>query len=256
MVRGSALGSVSDMQAAGLVLTSYQDSLARVMDIVANNVANINTTGFKRQEVAFETYMMHPTPQDKWSFSVENGTYRDTSSGPSVDTGNPLDVALQGQGYFAVETPEGVRYTRAGAFMMNADGEIVTPAGYKLLGDGDQAITLPADASDITISADGVVTAKSGTASVQAGKLRAVKFANEQELQIVGNGLYQTSQPAETDTEAHFVQGAIEQSNVQSVTEITRMIDVSRSYQQVLHLLDLENQRETNAINRLGKATA
>lgn len=246
------------MQGASLVLTSYQDSLMRAMDITANNIANANTTGYKRESVAFDTYVIRPEPTETFKFAVENGTYRDTAQGPTLTTGNPLDVAIQGQGYLQVQTSAGVRYTRAGALQLNNEGDVVTAAGDKVLGDGGQPITLPSDAQDILIGGDGTISVKSGnsTEANQVGKLGLVKFENELALSPVGANLYASDETPEPDTQSVLVQGSIEQSNVQSVAEMTRMIDVSRSYQQVVHLLDTENERQTKAIQRLGKATA
>jgi len=246
------------MQGAGLVLTSYQDSLTRAMDITANNISNVNTTGYKRENIAFDTYLSRPEPKQTFQFAVENGTYRDSAQGPTMTTGNPLDVAVQGVGYIPVQTASGIRYTRAGAFQLNHEGDIVTAMGDKVLGDGNQPITLPEDAQDILIAPDGTVSALSGTTTEASivGKMSMVKFANELELSPVGNGYYSTSQTAEPSVDTKLVQGAIEQSNVQSVTEMTNMINVSRTYQQVVHLLELENERQKSAIQRLGKITA
>ncbi|HAX91983.1 MAG TPA: flagellar basal-body rod protein FlgF, partial [Rhodospirillaceae bacterium] len=246
------------MQGAGLILTSYQDSLARAMDITANNVANVNTTGYKRENVAFETYLIRPAPTQTFQFAIENGTYRDAAQGSSIVTGNPLDVSVQGEGYIPVQTNEGIRYTRAGAFQMNNDGDLVTAAGDKVLGDGDQAITLPLDAREILIGPDGTITAQSGssTSVTQVGKLAIVKFQNEQAMALVGGNLYSTTEAPEPATDSRVVQGSIEQSNVQAVAEMTRMIEVSRAYQQTTHLLELENERQSKAIQRLGRATA
>lgn len=246
------------MQGASLVLTAYQSSLARAMDVIANNVANVNTTGYKRENIAFDTYLSRPTTTDSFQFSVDSGTYRDAAQGPTLMTGNPLDVTVQGKGYFQVQTEGGIRYTRAGAFQLNSDGEIVTASGEKVLGEGDQPIALPTDARDILIGPDGTISALSGAggAAIQAGKLRVVKFIDEQALQPVGNNFYQTDQAPEPDPDSRVVQGAIEQSNVQSITEMTRMIDVSRSYQQVVRMLETEHDRMRNAIQRLGKITA
>jgi flagellar basal-body rod protein FlgF len=246
------------MQAASLVLTSYQDSLSRALDVVANNVANVSTSGFKREEIQFETLISRPTPTEQIHFGVDRGTLRNTSPGPLLTTGNPLDVAIQGDGYFQIQTKTGVRYTRNGVFVLNALGEVVTPSGDKLLGDGDQAITLPEDAVDINIGADGIVSVKSGTGKdvTQVGKLKAVKFDREQELQNLGNGLYSATEQPKPDEKSFIVQGMVEQSNVQSVTEITHMIEILRSYQQVVHMIDNEHQRMTAAIDRLSKTTA
>lgn len=246
------------MQVSGLVLTNYQDALTRALDVVANNIANVNTTGYKRQEVQFETLVNRPTPSEQINFGTDRGTLRNTAQGPLLTTGNPLDVAIQGEGYFPIQTQTGMRYTRGGSFVLNGEGEIVTPTGDKLLGDGDQPITVPDDARDITISADGTISAKSGTGKdvTQLGKLKIVKFSREQDLQITGNNLYSASETPQPATDSVLVQGMVEQSNVQSVNEITNMISILRNYQHVMRMLDQEHQRMTTAINRLSKATA
>lgn len=245
------------MQGAGLVLTSYQDSLRRAMDIVANNVANVNTTGYKRENIAFDTFLSQPTPKDTFQFAVDSGTYRDPQSGPTMMTGGSLDVAIQGKGYFPVQTAAGIRYTRAGSFQLSAEGDLVTPDGHQVLGDGNQIISFPADAKEILISGDGTITAQSGAGTtVQVGRLVAAQFADEQSLLPVGDSLYLATQQPETESSTKMIQGAIEQSNVKGIEEMTRMIDVSRTYQMVSRLLEKENQRQLDAVKRLGKISA
>ncbi len=245
------------MQGASLILTSYQDSLGRAMDIVANNVANVNTTGYKRENIAFDSYLIKPTPKDSFKFAVDYGTYRDVAQGATIVTGNPLDLAIQGKGYFPVQTEAGIRYTRSGSFMLNAEGEMVTPAGLKVLGDGDQPIVFPTDAQDILISSDGTITAKTGGGStIQVGTIRPVQFENEQSLTPLGDNLYAATEAPMTESDGVVVQGAIEQSNVQAIEEMTKMIEVSRTYQLVTRLLEKESQRQSKAIERLGQITA
>jgi flagellar basal-body rod protein FlgF len=246
------------MQGASLILTAYQDALSKAMDVVANNVANINTTGFKREELKFDTLLSQPTTQDKYQFAIDKGTFRDTEQGPSLKTGSPLDLAIQGAGYFQVQTSAGTRYTRSGAFQLNSQNQIITANGDKLLGDGDSPIIIPEDANEVVISADGVVSTRTGNSnnSTEIGKLKLVKFQKEQAMQMVGNNLYNTSETPQTDTDSGVVQGMLEQSNVQSVTEITNMIEINRTYATAVHLLDTESQRMKDAITRLSKASA
>lgn len=246
------------MRGTGLVLTAYQDSLQRAMDIVANNVANVNTTGYKRENVSFDSYLAQPTKDDAFLFAIDSGTYRDEVQGATITTGNPLDLALQGPGYFAVQTAAGTRYTRAGSFQVNSAGEIVTASGEKLLGDGGQPIVLPDDSQDLLIAPDGTVSVMSGTstASTQVGRVRTMKFANEKGLMPVGNNMFSSNDTPTPDEDSHIVQGALEQSNVQAISEMTHMIQVSRSYEMVVHLLDREHQRQSDAISRLGKVAA
>lgn len=246
------------MESPSLVLLSNQEALQRAIDIVANNVANASTTGFKREGIEFDTLLSQPTPDESIDFVVDRATYRDASSGPVEITGNPLDLAIQGAGYFAVQTPQGTRYTRAGTFQLNTDGQIVTLAGDQLLAEGDQPISIPTTASEINISADGFVTARvdHGASLAQLGHITLKKFANEQTLQPTGNGLYATNQEGEPADSSSIVQGALEQSNVQAVTEITQMIQIMRNYEQTVNLIGQENQRIDNALATLSKTTA
>lgn len=245
------------MQSPSLVMASYQQSLQRVTDVVANNIANANTTGFKRQSNLFDTLVVQPATGQPIHFAVDAGTYRDTSQGAMQKTDNPLDLAIQGKGYFQLETPQGPRFTRGGAFVLNSAGEIVTVAGNKLLSDGGQPIVLPGDANDIHISDDGVVSARVGNAAevTQFGRIVPVKFANEQKLITVGSNLYRSDTPPEPDPDSRVAQGMVERSNVESMRELTTLIEITRSYTQLSRLLDQDNQRRADAINKLARVS-
>jgi flagellar basal-body rod protein FlgF len=247
------------MQAPSLVLLSGQMALSQAIDVVANNVANASTTGFKREGIEFDSLLTSPTPGKKpISFVIDRATYRDTANGPIVPTGNPLDLAIQGPGYFEVQQPNGsTAYTRAGSFQLNADGEIVTLSGLRVLGDGGQAITLPSTVSEINVSGDGFITARTdnGKDLAQLGKLPVVTFDNEQQLQSAGNGLYTTGQTPTPATNSAIVEGSLEQSNVQPVIEITNMIRIMRTYEQVTNMISMENARHSAAIDKLSQTT-
>jgi flagellar basal-body rod protein FlgF len=246
------------MESPSLVLLSNQEALQRAMDIVANNVANSSTTGFKRESIQFDTLLSQPAPDEPLDFVVDRATYRDSSSGPINSTGNPLDLAIQGAGYFPIQTPQGTRYTRAGTFQLNPDGEIVTSAGYPLLGQGEQPITIPSTAFQVNIAPNGDVTVRvdDGVSLLEVGKLEVDSFDNEQGLQPTGAGLYTTSEvPAPVDN-PDIVQGALEESNVQPISEITNMIQIMRFYEQTVNMIGQENQRLDNAIDKLAKTTA
>jgi len=245
------------MESPSLVLLSNQEALQRAMDIVANNVANASTSGFKREGIEFDTLLSRPAPDETLDFVVDRATYRDVSNGPISPTGNPLDIAIQGAGYIPVQTAQGTRYTRAGTFQLNTDGQLTTLAGDVVLGDGDQPISVPSTTTEINISADGFVTARvdKGASLAQLGKLSVVKFDNEQALQAQGRGLYATEQQPQPAAGSGIVQGALEQSNVEPVVEITQMIQIMRSYEQAVNLLGQENVRLDNAISTLSKTT-
>jgi flagellar basal-body rod protein FlgF len=247
------------MLSPSLVLLSNQTALAQSMDIIANNVANASTTGFKREGIEFDTFLSRPAPNKTINFVTDRATYRDTSTGSITPTGNPLDVAIQGSGYFAVHTPDSqTRYTRGGSFHLDPQGQLVTQAGLPVLTDSGAAFTIPNTVQNITITSDGYVSARvdKGTALSILGKIGVATFADEQAMQPLGNGLYTTTQSPQPATDrAVLVQGSIEQSNVQPVSEMTDMIRISRSYQQATNLINQENERLTTAINILSKTS-
>lgn len=246
------------MYTSNLVLLSNQLALSRSMDVVANNVANASTTGFKREGIEFDTLVNRTAPNRAISFVFDRATYRDASTGPIETTHNPLDLAIQGQGYFQVQAPDGsTRYTRAGSFTLNSSGQLTTLAGYPVLGDGGQPVTIPESASQINVSGDGFITARVGAeaALAQLGKIGVVTFANEAGLEPVGNSLYAASEVPQPSTSSTIVQGAVEQSNVQPVTEITNMIKIMRAYEQSANLISQSNTLQNDAITRLSKTT-
>lgn len=246
------------MQSPSLVLLSSQQALQRAMDIIANNVANASTTGFKKQGIEFDTLLTPTAPGQSLNFVVDRATYRDASNGPIVSTGNELDLAIQGPGYFQVQTAEGATaYTRNGAFQLDSQGRISTLAGQPVLGDGGQPITVPNTVSQINIGNDGTVTARvdNGANLAQLGRIPILKFEDEEQLQPKGNGLYATSQLGVPAVESFVVQGGIEESNVEPVTEITQMIQVMRAYERAATLINQENQRLNAAIGTLSKTT-
>ena len=246
------------MKSIGLVLLSDQQALSRVMDVVANNVANASTTGFKREGIEFDTLVSGAASGKPINFVVDRATYRDANVGPIESTSNPLDLAIEGKGYFQVQTASGVQYTRSGSFTLNSEGQMVTHSGQPVLDDGGQPIAFPEDVGAINVSGDGYITAKVGTGTTltELGKIGVVTFDNEQLMQSQGNGLYSTTQAATPSTDSHVVQGAIEQSNVQPISEMTTMIQIMRAYEQATNMISQENSRMNDAISKLSKTTA
>ena len=229
------------------------------MDIVANNVANASTTGFKREGIEFDTLLSRPAPNQSISFVTDRTTYRDPATGPIQPTGNPLDLAIQGSGYFGVQTNDGqTRYTRSGSFHLDAEGRIVTQAGNPVLSDSGSSITIPDTAQDITVTGDGTISVRvdDGVDLAVLGKIGVSNFADEQQMQAQGNGLYTTTQTAlPTADSAVVAQGSLEQSNVEPVVEMTQMIKIMRTYEQASNLMSQENTRLDNAINILSKTS-
>lgn len=210
------------------VTLSRQLALFRDMAATANNIANTNTTGFESEHMLFNSYLTKDVNQkdrNPMAFAYDISTYRDTSTGPIRATGNPLDLAIQGQAYFAVQTPLGKRYTRAGNFQVDGDGVITTSEGYPLLNSTDQVIRLPTDARDIKVGEAGNITVN----GEQLADVGLYQFDNPQLLERLSGALFKSEiDPAEA-TGARVVQGSLEGANVQSVIELTHMMDVSRA---------------------------
>lgn len=228
---------------------SQQMALKRMMDMTAHNVANMSTPGYKSQQPLFSEYInIAPERNDRISQVQDIGTYKDMAVGAFSVTSNPLDVALDGEGFFAVQGPGGVRYTRDGGFSLNDKREIVTKAGFQVLGGNGQPLTIQPNATQITITSEGAVSTEQGP----VGKLKITEFNNPQNLVPIGNNLYEGNPFLERPAEKTKVsQGMLEGSNVQPVVEINRMIEVLRSYQSVQRMLSNDHDRIRNTIQRL-----
>src|SRR5258707_8338206 len=213
-----------------LVGLSRQMTLERQMDVVANNVANVNTNGYKADRSLFEEYLRSGAHEDNFvsrdravSFVQDNGTFKDFTQGPTEQTKNPLDVAIDGKGFLVVQTPGGERYTRNGGLQINTQGQLVTASGDPVLGTGGPIVFQPGD-KEISIANDGGVSVRQGINPADAlrGKLRVVSFAQAQSLLKEGSNLYSAGaganpQPA---TNIKVRQGYIEKSNVNAVAEM------------------------------------
>jgi len=241
------------MDNVSLLSLSYQIAAYRSMDVIANNIANVSTPGYKRESVKFEEVLQQVKPtedqkgQQSLSFVKDAGVLRDLSGGRLETTGSTFDLAINGDGYFVVQTPGGERYTRNGHFTLNADGIIVTGSGDPLLGDGGP-ITIAPDDGDISFGVDGTISGKQG----QLGKVRLVDFANPRDLAKEGDSLYSTTQTANPAEHAVLAQGMLESSNVQPVIEIARMIEVMRAYEATSSLEKASADMKRQAIQKLG----
>jgi flagellar basal-body rod protein FlgF/flagellar basal-body rod protein FlgG len=249
-----------------LVGLSRQMVLERQMDVVANNVANINTNGFKADRSLFEEYLRSPAHEDNFmrsdrrvSFVQDRATFHDFAAGSTELTKNPLDLSIDGKGFIAVQTPAGERYTRDGSLQINNQGQLVTASGYPVLGTSGPIVFQPTD-KQINIAADGNVTVVEGTGRVDTvrGKLRLVSFADAQKLVKEGGNLYSAGQgvAAQPDITSRVRQGFIEKSNVNSVHEMSRMIEITRTYTQISALLQQQSDLHKSAIEKLADVPA
>jgi flagellar basal body rod protein FlgG len=193
----------------------------------------------------------------------DRATWHDLSSGPIQQTGNPLDVAIDGDAFLVVQTPRGERYTRNGSLHLNATGELVTSEGYQVQGDGGP-IQFQATDRDISIGADGTITVREGantkTDSVR-GRLRLAIFPPGVRLQKDGSSLFAAPagaapQAPGTTQRLRVVQGAVEQSNVRGVVEMARMVEITRTYTQIAGLLQQQGDLRRNAIDKLAEVPA
>ncbi len=240
------------MENAKYIALSRQTALWRRMDAIANNLANMNTAGFKREDQMFTEYLVKSPAEDKIGkekirFVQDLGTYRDFAEGALTQTGNNLDVAIHGDAFFAIETPQGEKYTRKGQFSLDSEGKLVTASGNAVLSDGNDPFFFAPNESQIEISTDGTISTENGV----IGKLKVVSFDDNLKLKNTYDGLYETTydnQPQDA-TNVSFAQGMIEQSNVNPILEMTNMIDVQRSYANVQKLIDIEYERQKEAIN-------
>ncbi|KIZ41677.1 MULTISPECIES: flagellar basal-body rod protein FlgF [Rhodopseudomonas] len=248
-----------------LVGLSRQMVLERQMDVVANNVANVNTNGFKADKSVFEEYLNTGAHEDNFlrrdrrvSFVQDRASYHDFAAGPMEQTKNPLDVAIDGSAFLVVQTPAGERYTRDGGLSINPQGQLVTAGGNPVLGTGGPIVFQPGD-KNINIAADGGVSVVEGANTIDSlrGKLRLVKFASPQSLLKEGNNLYSSPNgPGQPDATAQVHQGYIEKSNVNSVAEMSRMIEVTRSYTQISAMLQQQGDLRKTAIEKLADVPA
>ena len=255
------------MENALLIGLSRQIALSRELEVVANNIANLNTTGYKADGSVFEEFLRSGARAEQFqgadrrlSYVHDRATWHDFSPGPVQQTGNPLDVAIDGDGFLVVQTPRGERYTRNGALQLNASGQLVTSEGYEVQGEAGP-IQFQATDRDTAIGADGTITVREGAnikSDAVRGKLRLVRFERKGQLQKDGSSLFAAPNGVtpQAAPKVRVAQGAIEQSNVRGVVEMARMVEVTRTYSQIAGLLQQQGDLRRNAIDKLAEVPA
>ncbi|GAB5349246.1 flagellar hook basal-body protein [Alteriqipengyuania sp. 357] len=245
------------MDISSYVLLSQEQALRRRLDIVANNLANTSTVGFKREQPQFREFVeradeamiddARPT-----SFVLDFRAVHDMAPGAFQPTGNPLDVMIEGPGYLAVQLPDGgTAYTRAGFVNVLENGELATSGGQRLLDEGGQPIAVPPDQiGQISIASDGSVMGPGGP----LGRIGVTVFDDESGLAPRGDGLYAGAQGRVLGAdETKLRSGGVEGSNVQPIVETTAMIDILRSYQNSVRMAESLNDMRKRALDRLGR---
>jgi flagellar basal-body rod protein FlgF len=207
------------------IILSRQMAKFEDMAVTSNNIANINTPGYNAQRLVFNQYLVDAGNGKKDAYVNDGTAYRDTSNGALQTTGNPLDLAISGNGYFQIKTPLGTRYTKAGNFQIDANGMLINNQGYPVLGADGAQISIPTSSRKIEINGIGQISADGQS----VGQVGVVEFSNEQAMTRLGNSLYDSKAAPQPATTARVVQGAIESSNVNGVTELVHVMDISRS---------------------------
>jgi len=243
------------MQNTSYISLSRQSALWRQLEVVANNMANTNTPAYKGEHMLFREFLVPTRTTEralggKLSFVQDVGLVRDTREGPMSKTDNPLDFALQGDGYFQIETEAGMRYTKNGHFRLDQTGMLVNSQGFAVMNDTDQPIIFAPNESRIEVARDGTVSTENG----RVAKLKVVSFANDQDLRNAGDSLFETTQEPEAVERPSIFQGMMEESNIQPVVEMTKMTQILREYQGVQKMIESENDRQLKAISILSNA--
>lgn len=245
------------MDNALMVGLTRQMTLRRAMDISANNIANASTAGFKAEHQLLTELPMGRSRDveggERVKYVDDWGVLRDFRTGPLEHTARPLDVALQGEGFFAVETENGVQYTRDGRFAMAPDGRIVASDGAEVLDENGGPIVLDPLADEPVITEAGVVFSN----GVEVGRLQVTAFDNLAALRKAGEGRFTQPENGEAQERPADVpqvnQGYYESSNVNSVVELTNMLQVTRTYQSVSKMVEQTGDLQRRAIEQLGK---
>lgn len=226
-----------------------QSGLMREMRVVANNIANAQTTGFRREGVIFAEHLVSTGPfREGLSMAHARGRLLDLTQSGLTRTGGSFDLAIEGGGFFAVDTPDGIRITRAGAFLRSPEGEVMTADGHRLLDEALTPVQVPPEGAAIAIAADGTLSAD-GEAVARIGLFAA---PDPQAMLRQGGTLFAAgSARLQLAPDARMQQGFLEDSNVDPIAEISRMIEVQRAYELGQTLLDREDRRIRDTINSM-----
>ncbi|MFP7569299.1 flagellar hook-basal body complex protein [Marivita sp. S2033] len=237
------------MENASYVTLTRQSGLMREMETIAHNIANAATTGFRQQGLVFSEYIQALDGSDSLSMAAARVKKTSTAQGVLTQTGNALDFAIEGSGYFQLETPDGLRLTRSGAFNMDATGDIVNSDGYRVLDSGGAPINVPAGGGDVSVAPDGTVS----LGDRLLGQLGIVEPEVGADLERESGVLFKTEAAVAPSEDGKILQGHLEGSNVDAISQLTRMIEVQRAYEMGQKLLDMDHERSKTALQTLIK---
>ncbi|WP_425040030.1 flagellar hook-basal body complex protein [Primorskyibacter sp. S187A] len=232
------------MDNAGYTTLTRQSGLMREMQVVANNIANSATTGFRSEGIMFSEHVNRIDGGASLSMASANVKNTSMEQGALTKTGGQLDFAIEGEGFFLINTPAGERLTRSGSFSLSAAGDLVTHDGFAVLDAGGAPLFVPPDATDLSVSADGTMSAD-GRLIGQLGVVRPVDMTD---LSREDGVMFRTDAGFEADPESRIVQGFVENSNVNPMAQIARMIEVQRAYEMGQSFMESEHERIKTAI--------
>lgn len=246
------------MEVPSYIALSRLVAQSRALEVTATNMANANTPGFKAERTLFSDWLSKQSGADAprggqvVSYVQDRATYRDAAAGPIQHTGNPFDLALGGDGYFSVDTPRGPRLTRAGRFAPMADGRLGDAEGNALLDKAGQPIRIGAADGRITVTADGTISSENG----RIGTVGVVRPSDPMRMAAEGARTYRADSDTAPVAQPQVVQGAVEDSNVQPVLEMTRMMADLREFQFTTQFVQSEADRQQAAIDKLTQRKA
>lgn len=232
------------METAGYTALSRQTGLMREMQVIANNIANANTTGFRQEGVIFSEYV---TDGDGISgVAMAAARVRNTSfvQGTLEQTGGTFDVAIEGDGFFLIQAPGGQRLTRAGAFSPSAEGTLVTPDGNQVLDAGGAPIFVPPNSDDLAIAGDGTISSD-GRA---IGQIGVVQPLEPRQMVREGGVMFRADEGFEPVDNPRVLQGFVEASNVDPILQVARMVEVQRAYELGQSFMEREDERVRTAL--------
>ena len=241
------------MELPSYVALSYMTAQSRALEVHATNLANAGTSGFKAERMLFSDWLGRqngpegPMGRQPTKFVQDRATYREQAEGPLSHTGNPLDLAIAGDGFFTVDTARGPRLTRAGRFSPQADGTIADHDGNALLDTAGQKLRLSAADINLSVTADGRIESENGP----IGRVGIVQPEDPARMTAEGSTTLRADGPTAPVDRPRVIQGSVEDSNVQPVIEMTKMMAGLRSFQFAAQFVEGEATRQQNAIDKI-----
>ncbi len=232
------------MENAGYTTLTRQSGLLRELQAVANNIANAATTGYRQEGLIFAEHVMRTDGGPSLSMATANVRNTSMVQGALTPTGGSLDFAIEGPGFFLIETPQGERLTRAGNFTLSAAGEMVTNDGFRVLDAGGAPVFVPPDAKNVAVSRDGTLSADGRP----IGQLGLVRPVEAHDLIREDGVMFRTEGGTEPVLDTRIVQGFLESANVDPIGQIARMVEIQRAYEMGQSFLDAENERIRTAL--------